>query len=329
MVIAHRDSNGRIARFTSIMRDISVELEARQALAQQTATLTAVLEAIPAMVAVCGEDGRYRLVNRAFERWRGMERGALIGRTVEEVIGAAAYQEMLPFIQGALAGETVVQEREYPDAQESRYIAMTYVPLRSSNEMPAGFIEIAQDITHHREEHTRLRLISERDPLTGLLNRAGFESYLRQKCDRGDGATLAVLYIDLDYFKPINDRYGHTSGDEVLRLFGERLQAIVRPTDAVARLGGDEFAVGLVGIREAEHAATIAEKVVRTAEEPFQVGQLMLRIGASVGMAWRADSAGGWRSLVERADGYLYQAKAAGRGRQAGMETLTTASSRG
>jgi diguanylate cyclase (GGDEF)-like protein/PAS domain S-box-containing protein len=282
--------------------------------------LRAVMEAMPAMVAVAGIDHRYRLVNRAFERWRGMGRNALVGQSIEETIGADEYQERLPYIRQALAGETAVEERQYPEGEGLRFMAVIYVPLHTEDNAAAGFIEIAQDITHHRQEHSRLRHISEHDPLTGLLNRAGFHAYLRQKYLQGEAATLAVLYVDLDYFKSINDRYGHATGDELLRHFSERLQALVRPTDAVARLGGDEFAIGLPGVLEFAHAVAIAEKVVRGAAEPFQIGPRMLQTSVSVGVAHRADEEGGWEGLIERADRLLYQAKGAGRGQVAIIE---------
>jgi diguanylate cyclase (GGDEF)-like protein len=95
--------------------------------------------------------------------------------------------------------------------------------------------------------------------LTGLLNRAGFESYLKGKVKQGDDASLAALYIDLDYLKLVNDQHGHASGDEVLRQFAERVQNVVRPTDAVARLGGDEFGVVVAHVRSVEDAAQVAE----------------------------------------------------------------------
>jgi len=321
---AEFDPDGKTIRLVGAMQDITdrkamevKELATRADLATQTATLNAVIESIPAMVAVWDTELRYRLVNKAFERWRGKRREDLIGHTMEEVVGNTEYPRSLEWVHRALSGETVSYEKEYPGARESRHVSITYIPLRMKDGQVGGFVEVAQDITLHREEHVRLTMLSERDPLTGLLNRAGLESYLRKKTEQGDGASLAMLYIDLDHFKAINDSYGHMTGDDVLREFAARLQNLVRPTDAVARLGGDEFGIVLYGIHQPEHAVAVADKVVEFARQPFSISNLSLTIGASVGIAFDADSQGGWTGLVSRADALVYQAKASGRGRTA------------
>lgn len=139
---------------------------------------------------------------------------------------------------------------------------------------------------------------------TGVLKRAGFERYLQHKVQEGDATGLALLYIDLDRFKPINDTHDHPVGDEVLRRFA-------------ARLGGDEFAIVLSGVREKANADTVANKVVEAAHAPFYTGALKLEIGASVGVAQGAGDGEGWQGLVARADAMVYRAKAEGRGRRA------------
>jgi diguanylate cyclase (GGDEF)-like protein/PAS domain S-box-containing protein len=317
MVIGHTDAVGRVSRYTSVMRDIGAEVASRRELAKKTSTLNAIVEAIPAVLAVWDGEVRYQLVNKAFERWRGRGREAFLGRTMEEAIGPEEFASSRPWIERALAGETVVYEKDYPGSREHCHMSIAYTPLRLEDGSVDGFIGLAQDVTHHRDEQQRLLNLSEHDPLTGLLNRAGFEAYLIERAGRGEGARLAVLYIDLDHFKPINDKHGHATGDEVLREFGARLQATVRPTDAVARLGGDEFGVVLADIREPGHAANIADKVVQVALAPFEVGRLSLKIGASVGVAYNADLEGGWKGLLARADAKVYEAKGSGRGRRA------------
>ena len=287
----------------------------RRELNRQAATLEAIVDAIPAMVGVCDPDLNYTLVNRAYERWRGKGREELVGRSLQQMLTPIEFQRSLPWIQRALAGETVSYEVEHPWDAEARHLSITYIPLRLGDGSIGGFIGIAEDITQHREENLRLLLLAERDPLTGLLNKAGFEAYLTKKVARGEGGTLAILYIDLDRFKPINDTHGHLAGDEVLRQFAMRLHGVVRPTDAVARLGGDEFVVILAGIREAKNAAMVAEKVVRLACEPISIGAQDVVAGASIGVACNADVEGGWKGLVARADAMVYRAKAEGRGR--------------
>lgn len=313
MVIAHRDVRGRVARYSGIMRDVSADLAARQNLARQTATLHAVVEAIPAMVGVWGVDTCYRLVNRAFERWRGRKRDEVIGRSIEQVAGPEEYERIRPWVARVLAGETVSYEKEYPGAEVGKHASVTYVPLRLEDGTVDGFIGVAHDITRHSEERTRLLALAERDPLTGLLNRAGFDAWLVRQAEAGDGATTAVLFIDLDRFKPVNDTHGHAVGDEVLILFGGRLQRLVRPTDAVARLGGDEFAIVLTGVTELGHVEAVARKVSDAAAKPFHVGGLRLTVGASVGVALDATGEGGWKGLIARADAMSYRVKAAGR----------------
>lgn len=317
MVIAHRDAQGRVSRYSAVMRDISAEVAARQQLLLQTSTLHSIAETIPAVVAVVGADGRYRFANRAFELWCGRPRGQIVGLALPEVLGDEEYQRSLPWVQRVLAGETVNFEKEYAGRAHNRHMAISYIPLRVDDGAVEGFVGIAQDITEHREEAHRLLMLSERDALTGVLNRAGFERYLQHKAQEGDAASLALLYIDLDRFKPINDTHGHPVGDEVLRQFAQRLQAAVRPTDAVARLGGDEFAIVLSGVREKAHADAVADKVVEAAHAPFHTGSLVLTIGASVGVALGGGGDQGWRGLVASADAMLYQAKAGGRGRRA------------
>ena len=319
MVIAHRDPSGRVERFSAVMRDISAEVQTRQQEQRQSATLRSVTESIPAMVSVVGNDHRYRLVNSSFENWYATRRTSLVGQHLVDVMGAAEYAHRRPYIERVLAGETVNFERDFADGDKSRHVSVSYIPLRLADGSIDGLVSVAHDITAHKQETGRLRHLSQRDSLTGLLNRAGFDLYLEQQRDTNATASVAMLYIDLDHFKPINDAHGHAVGDQVLKRFAQRLQKLVRPSDAVARLGGDEFIVVLAGVGDAAPARGVADKVVAAAAAPFKVGELRLNVGASVGVALGTMcSPGGGDELLRRADAMLYRAKQAGRGRHAG-----------
>ena len=320
MVITHRDNAGHIDRLSIVLRDISSDMASRLQAARQTETLVSVTEAIPATVAVVSHDGIYRFVNGAFERWCGMPREDILGRPVAEVLGEQELARRMPWVQKAFAGEAVQFVLDYPARNGTTHLAIHYVPLRPGSGEVDGFVVVSNDITHQKQEELRLRQLSQRDPLTGLLNRAGFEVHLDRAFNNGSGESMALLYIDLDHFKPINDRHGHPAGDQILKLFAQRLVSLVRPSDAVARLGGDEFAIALSGVRERAHMRIVADKVLLAAQAPFHVGDLLLQINASVGIAFDAQPDAGWAHLIERADAHLLAAKAAGKGRHAGAD---------
>ncbi len=322
MVIGHRNAAGELERYSAVMRDIEDRLRAAQEAERQTATLRSIAETLPDMLAVVGIDGRYRFVNSSFEQWFGAPRKGIVGRSLRDVVGEAEYAHRKSQIDRVLAGETVYFEREFPGRKTANHLAVSYLPLRLSSGEIDGFISVSQDITHHKLEHSRLWHLAQRDTLTGLLNRAGFESYLEERLRDGHGPSLALLYIDLDHFKPVNDEHGHMIGDLLLQQFAQQMQALVRPTDAVARVGGDEFAIVLAGVRERDHAQSVADKLVAAAATPYTVADRVLHLGVSIGVAFGADPATGWRDLLARADAQLYKAKHSGRGRHAGTTML-------
>jgi diguanylate cyclase (GGDEF)-like protein/PAS domain S-box-containing protein len=266
------------------------------------------------MVAVYDRQCRYRLVNRAFEVYTSMPRQRCVGRSIGEVFGPDEQVQCWPWMERALAGETVSYEMS-PVALPGRHVFLSYVPLRLPDGQIDGFVCVGQDITEHREETRRLVSLSERDPLTGLLNRVGLDEAMK-RCEReGQCDSMAVLYADLDGFKPVNDRYGHAAGDEILRQFALRLTESLRPTDLVARVGGDEFVVVLPGVRAEGDAMRVSEKIAALAGRPYDVQGRSVTVGASVGVAHQRDLAGGWRRLLERADVEMYRVKEQ-RGRQ-------------
>lgn len=155
------------------------------------------------------------------------------------------------------------------------------------------------------------------DPLTGLANRRLFEDRLGQalKHARRRQTLVAVLFLDLDHFKRINDTQGHPTGDRLLRAVADRLRGCVRETDTVARRGGDEFTVLLTDLADAAGAARVAQHIIAALQEPFLIAAQPIRIGASLGIRLcDRDGAVGPQSIAD-ADRALYEAKQQGRGR--------------
>ena len=300
------------ARAEQALRDVTLDAQ------RQSDVLRLVTDSIPATVVVIGSDERYRFANKNFETRYKLPREKVIGRTAAEIIGEAELARRRPFMARAFAGESVTFELDYAEAGSTRWLQMAFIPLRLGAGAVDGFVGIAQDVTPQKHEQARLTELAQRDPLTGLLNRAGFELCLERMIQEGRGAGLGMLYIDLDGFKAVNDRHGHPVGDKLLQMAARRLSSVVRPTDAVARLGGDELAVVLVDAGMQANVEAVAAKVVAEIGRPFEAAGLTLEIGASVGVAFGIPSHGDWQELIQRADTMLYRAKASGRGRYVG-----------
>jgi diguanylate cyclase (GGDEF)-like protein len=168
-----------------------------------------------------------------------------------------------------------------------------------------------QDITASRAESERLRTMALSDPLTGLANRLLFQDRLAHAVYRAErhDRTLAVIYCDLDGFKPVNDEFGHATGDEVLRGVAHRLREATRPSDTIARLGGDEFAVLCEDLADYDVAKLLTERIRTNVEGPYLVSTGTLNIGCSVGLATATGPRIDPAALVEHADRNMFTDK--------------------
>jgi diguanylate cyclase (GGDEF)-like protein len=192
----------------------------------------------------------------------------------------------------------------------------TIVEVRTHALSGGGFVQTYTDVTEQRQAHAQVVHLALHDSLTGLANRTALMQRIAAIVDRdasGD-ALSALIMIDLDGFKGVNDTLGHDAGDKLLIEVGRRLRALVRGTDMVARLGGDEFVVLVQGLHQPEEAAPLAERVLRRLAEPAEIQGRQVRIGASLGIAFHPHDGPDVDTWLKHADMALYSAKNSGRG---------------
>lgn len=314
LVVMHLDVRGRIETVSVILRDVSEQLSAQRERERSEAMLLAVAHTARAQFLVADTAARVIFFNAAFEAQHRISLKDWVGRPLAELFGPEGYTRRQPLVERALAGKTSRLDLVEPDGRDAQSLDVQYAPLRVQSGKIEGVIAIEVDVTEARREEARLRTASQTDPLTQLLNRSGFEEGARQLLAAAPGRRLALLCLDLDRFKPVNDQHGHPTGDALLKAVALRLRHALRPGDLVGRLGGDEFTVLLPQLHDDAAAAAVSAKLLNALSAPYHIGALELEIGVSIGFCVATTGAIELAPLVAQADAQLYEAKRAGRG---------------
>jgi len=263
-------------------------------------------------------DGRLAVMNHRFGEMMHLSddlvhRGAGAPDIISACIDAGSIsvesgKMILSEIENSQAKDIITTD---PDAARSRSLSWTFQPMAGG-----GAVVLLEDITERRDAEARISHLARFDELTALPNRLNFRDEIeRLLAVPHDAVQLsALLFVDLDQFKQVNDTLGHPCGDELLCAVADRLRNMLRPEDFVARFGGDEFVVFQQNIKSNEDAAGLARRIVDHLSERYEIGNHLVEIGASVGIATTSPAGISADTLLKNADMALYRAKADGRG---------------
>jgi diguanylate cyclase (GGDEF)-like protein len=285
------------------------------ALSEQNALLEAAMRYLPVGLSMFDRDQRLIMCNPAYRK--------LYGLSEELTRAGARYSDIVATLARATAsvgsaGQSTANHRQKLDAGDSfsetmaledgRTIVKKVGPIAGG-----GWVDVQEDVTARREQEARIEYMARHDMLTGLPNRAHLIEVLDAALNEGRAEErIAILFLDLDRFKQVNDTLGHLMGDDLLKAVAGRLRDTVRHTDLVARLGGDEFVVMLASADPMRESAELASRIIASLVAPFHISGRRVDIGASVGIAVASHDNVDATTLLSRADSALYQTKAAG-----------------
>jgi diguanylate cyclase (GGDEF)-like protein/PAS domain S-box-containing protein len=309
------DAHGRVAGVFTISQDVTA-LRAAQARAEASEErLQRITDSIPSMVGYIDRGRRYRFNSRYYESWLGKPLPEITGQRVADVLGPETYASVRPNLDRAFEGERVDFEVDVHHAGTSRCLRGSYIPDIDATGHVVGVYTSSTDVTPMKDVERQLARLAQKDTLTGLPNRHAFNDGIAAALARSarSGTQVALMFLDVDSFKTINDTLGHAGGDDVLREFARRLQASVRPTDLVARLAGDEFVIVLEGIHTRDECRFVARKILAAMRPAFGAADASLQVTTSIGIAMGHGSATTAEALLKRADSALYAAKGHGR----------------
>lgn len=304
------DDHGRLLGFSGTMQDItSLRRSAQQLqLAFQASPFAIIIDRL--------DDGRITYVNDKFTEWFGWSADEFIGRqgTTQEIWPAPQLRQI--WLDSLLQHDGTLADFEsfLMDCQgHSHQVNLSSAIIRIDE--ADHVLTFIQDISERKANEQRIEYLAQHDMLTGLPNRVLFRErfQLAMAWAERNQTQVALMFVDLDHFKTINDTLGHPVGDALLRQLTQRLQSNLRHTDTLGRLGGDEFLIALTDIKHPDEVALIANKVVELLVRPFQIEEHELSLTLSVGISlWPIDG-NNFDRLLQQADTAMYQAKAAGR----------------
>ncbi|MEY2461921.1 MAG: hypothetical protein QOH64_59 [Acidimicrobiaceae bacterium] len=310
-VATNRVDDAGVGGMIVSLRDITERREHARELAEAELRFRLAFEAAPIGMALVAPDGSFQRVNRSLCELVGLPAEVLSAMTFQEITHPDDLDADLDYVNQMLDGsiEAYSMEKRYFHASGSMvWILLSVSLVRSESGEPLHFISQMQDITARKEMEQKLIELSNHDALTGLPNRRLLDKELADRLRSDDGA-FAVLFLDLDNLKTVNDTAGHDAGDRVLIESAMRLSSAVQSGDLVARCGGDEFVVIASNVRDASEADVVAERLRAAVERPIAHGHhsLMPRvsIGATVARAGEVSPS----DLLARADASMYDVK--------------------
>lgn len=313
------DEIGEVARAVEVFKRNAVKIEQQQAeLTRSSLRFQTALSNMSQGLCLYDSSGRLDVFNQRFcEIYRLDPLRVRAGMSLAELIRLIAQAGNHPddsYEQVLSERQALVDRREacvsLQDLEGGRVVAVSHCPMQDG-----GWVATCEDVTARQSAEARVRYLARHDSLTGLSNRVVFNERLDTALlDSARGLAAAVLCLDLDRFKAVNDTLGHHIGDELLRAVADRLLACVREGDVVARLGGDEFAILQNGVGRPEDAKLLAERILDTMETPFFINDNQIVIGTSIGLALVPEDGMTSTALLKNADTALYRAKFDGRG---------------
>lgn len=312
------DSNGQPVIIAGA-RDIDAQHRAREELARSEQLFRTAMAAAAIGIAVLDLDRSFVEVNPALCQMLEHDTDWLLRHRIDDVLLAsevAADQEMRDRILAGSSVSEVAEQRFVTASGATIWVDHALGVVRDGDGAPVSFVSTFDDITDDMHEWAELEFAAKHDPLTDLVNRAELMAQIEQvlSARRDPGAQLGILYIDVDGLKPVNDTYGHATGDDVLATIAQRIRKQVRTTDVVARVGGDEIVVALPWIHDVHEAEEVAAKIQKAMSAPIHSHGHALVVTVSIGVA-----SGTIESvpadLLRQADNALYRAKHGGRNR--------------
>lgn len=280
-------------------------------LRRSEAKIRALYEAVPDLLLFLDRDGRFVDCKLARDFSSFMEPEQFLGRTITEVMPPEIAPQAMMCLEKALSGGEIVSFEYQLASPESRSDFEARFIRATADEV----LCIVRDISERKRTEQQLHYLAHYDALTGLPNRLMFNDGLRRAQAQANRTsdTMALMFIDLDRFKHINDTLGHGVGDKLLQQVAGRIALCVRETDTVARLGGDEFAVILTNVHEERDAAVVAQKIIHALKLPFKVDEHEVFVGASIGITFYRPGQDDKDTCLEKADVAMYYAKECGR----------------
>jgi len=314
-----RADDGSVASLVSSLRDITEQVATERALADSERHYRMLADNATDVVIHTGSDGLIDWVSPSVRQILGRRPSELIGSRVIDFMHPADVGRTMQMIHELLAlGQTGGRTEARFDTAHGRWRWMSMVGrgLFDADGALVGGIDTLRDIQSEHDAREELRRLATRDPLTGLANRRQLVARLAVVLGHQPhhGARTGVLFVDVDHLKQLNDEHGHHVGDDVLVELAHRVSAVVGPDDVVARFGGDEFVVLMPALDRLDDGARIATAVHDALAAPVRVGDDLVEVSVSIGLALAAPTDTP-EMLLRRADTALYRAKTGGRGR--------------
>ncbi|MCH8346206.1 MAG: PAS domain S-box protein, partial [Chloroflexi bacterium] len=314
-IVPVKDEEGTITHLLGVQEDITDRKRAEEALQESEEKYRDLVENMSEVLYALDKDGRITYVSPVVEQIGGYTPSELIGRSFTEFIHPDDLAHLMESFQRTISGDLEPSEfRILTKSGEIRWVRTSSRPVFEEDRL-VGLRAVMMDITERKQAEETIKHLAYHDALTDLANRTLFQDRLTVALAqaRRKRRMAAVMFLDLDQFKVVNDTVGHALGDRLLQGVAERLTGLVRDGDTVARVGGDEFTLLLQEVERAEEVAEVAERVLDALRQPWELNGHEFRITASIGIAMFPNDGEDADSLLRNADTAMYRAKDQGR----------------